>query len=508
MKTKVFTTYIKFIAVFLVVSVISCTKGFEELNTPPTSSVTINPGIILAKVQRDGNFNQGNQTANCTLGSWIQHWNSSTNLPTSRYVFQHGSWSSYYGYIRNLAQIRNDLLAGKEDSPEGRTKLAIARIVEIDMWQYITDMFGDIPYSESALGEENLITQPKYDTQEFIYKKLISDLDAALGNLNASDESYGTYDLYYKGDVAKWVKYGNSVKLQLGMRLKYADPQLAEETVSEALSQPLISSNSDNAMVVTNTDYTSSYHPLLNHFVGGSPDLRYLAEALVAKLVETNDPRLAMIVAPTANSVKAGVPEYKGKAVALTDALSVGINNDDYSQASNQTYFNLAFNQSTPIPYYVYTYAEICFYKAEAALEGWGGLTPDQAEGFYQEGIRAAMALKPYSITTIPQEYIDSEFSLAGLSSEQQLEKIMTQKWILYFGRSYSAFAEWRRTGYPKLTPGPNPGSTNGQIPRRVGYPEEEILLNYDRYTEAISKMSDGDSYLTKVWWDKKSNLR
>lgn len=505
MKSKYNNMQIRFLITLIVIFAISCTEGFEELNIPPTSSATTNPGIVLAKVQRDANFLQGQQTANCTLGSWIQHWNSSTNLPTSRYVFSQGTWSTNYSYIRNLAKIRNHLLAGKEDTPEGRTKLAIARIVEVDMWQYITDMFGDIPFSESALAEEELIPQPGYDTQEEIYEKLIQDLNAAIANLNPSDESYGSYDLYYGGNVEKWIKYGNSLKLQLGMRLKYADPQLAEQTVSAALSQPLISGNSDNAMIKTDVENYMSYHPLLNQYARGSMDLRYLAEALVAQLVNTNDPRLTMIAAPTANSVNAGGElEYRGKAVALTDEQSVGIINDDYSTASDLTYFSMDYNTANPIPHYVYTYAEICFYKAEAALEGWGGLTPDQAEGFYQDGIMAAMALKPYSITTLPQEFTDAVFSFEGLTSEQKLDRIMTQKWILYFGRSYSAYAEWRRTGYPTLIPGPNPGSTNGQIPRRVGYPEEEILLNYDNYTEAAGRMSNGDSYLSKVWWDKK----
>lgn len=501
-KFKIFQA--KAFMVFLMTFVLSCTNGFEELNTPPTSSTTIDAGILLAKVQRDGNFIQGGQTANCTLGSWIQYWNSSTNLPTSRYVFAHGDWSAQYGFIRNLSKIRTDLLKGKENAAEGRTKLAIARIVEIDMWQYITDLFGDIPFSESASGEDNLITQPKYDTQESIYRKLISDLDAAINSLNASDVSYGSYDLYYGGNVEKWKKYGNSIKLQLGMRLKYVLPELAKTTVEAALNQSLITSNSDNALIVTNTNYTSSYNPLLGQFVGGSSDLRYLAEAFVSTLVTTNDPRLTKIVAPTANSVKAGKIEYKGKPVAQTDDQMVGIINDNYSTAATTTYFNLAYNQSNPIPHYVYTYAEICFYKAEAALEGWGGLTPSQAEGFYQDGVRAAMALKPFEITNIPQSYIDAEFSFIGLTSEQKLEKIMTQKWILFFGRSYSAYAEWRRTGYPKLVPGPNKGSTNGQIPCRVGYPSEESILNEPNYLEVVNRMSNGDSYTSKVWWDKK----
>ncbi len=504
MKSKLLNIQTKIFILLLAVFSVSCSKGFEDLNTPPTSTVTIDPGIILAKVQRDGNFLQGNQTANCTLGSWIQYWNSSTNLPTSRYVFAHGDWSGYYYSIMNIAQIRNDLLKDQENTTAGRTKLAIAKIVEIDLWQYVTDMFGDIPFSESALGANNLIVQPKYDTQEFIYTKLIQDLDAAIANLNADDDSYGSYDLYYGGDVTKWVKYANSIKLRLGMRLKYVDPVLAKSTVEAALSQPLIASNSDNAELQTNTDYTSSYNPLLNHFVGGSSDLRYLAHAIVNQLVTTNDPRLPYIASPTATSVAEGTPAYQGKPVALTDELSVGINNSDYSTCSTLTFFSLEYNQVNPIPYYAYTYSEVCFFKAEAALEGWGGLTPDQAEGFYQDGIRAAMALEPYNITTIPQDYIDSQFSLAGLTSEEKLEKIMTQKWIMFFGRSYSAYAEWVRTGYPKLTPGPNPGSTNGQIPRRVGYPSDEILLNEANYNEAVSRMSDGDSYTSKVWWDAK----
>lgn len=498
---------IKIYSIILVLMIASCTDGFEDLNIPPTSSTYIDPGALLAKVQRDSKFVQGLESPNGTVGSWVQQWNSSSILPPSRYIFsRHRSekWDNFYNNIMNISQIRNHLLKGSEDIPEGRTRLAIARIVEIDLWQTITDLYGDIPFTESALGESNLITQPKYDTQQDIYKTLISMLDEAIGKLNASDKSYGTYDLYYSGNVNQWIKYGNSVKLQLGMRMKYVSPDQAKTVVTEALNSSLIASNSDNAKINTSTEYRSSYHPILNQFSGGSSDLKYLAEAFVAHLVNTNDPRLTLIVSPTANSVKAGTLEYVGKPVAPTDDELVGVINDNYSMPSDKTFFSMTYNKDNPIPQYVYTYAEICFYKAEAALEGWAGLTVDQAESFYQEGIRAAMALEPYKITDIPQDYIDSQFSFTGLTSEQKLEKIMTQKWILMFGRSYDAFAEWRRTGYPVLTPGHNQGSTNGQIPRRVGYPEDEVLLNPSNYQAAVSRMSDGDSYVTRVWWDAK----
>ena len=110
----------------------SCTKGFEELNTHPTATVRIDPGALLAQVQVNYKFHQGVEYQNCTFGSWIQHWNSSNNIPESRYLFNR-RFVGYYEYIRDISQIRNHLLLGEENTPEGRTRLAIARIVEIDI---------------------------------------------------------------------------------------------------------------------------------------------------------------------------------------------------------------------------------------------------------------------------------------------------------------------------------------------------------------------------------------
>ena len=496
--------------ILLALTLVACTEGFEKLNTPPTSSTTIDPGAILAKVQRDSKFTQGHEYQSLTAGAWIQWWVSSNNLPSSRYYFQRHrgeDWGGQYNNIMNIAQIRHHLLKGQEDTAEGRLRLAIARVVEIDLWQTITDLYGDIPYSESAMGENDLITQPKYDTQEFIYQDLIRSLDETIAQLNASsasDKSYGTSDLYYSGDVSKWIRYANSVKLQLGMRMKYVAPDFARTVVAQALSSPLIASNSDNAQIETSTQYEASRHPLLNLFRRGSPDNKYLGKAFIDYLVATNDPRLRMIASPSINSELAGTPEYRGKLAAPTDEELLGVVNNDYSLASDLTYFSDTYNASNPIPCYVFTYAEICFYKAEAALEGWGGLNPDQAESFYQEGIRAAMELKPYNITDIPQDYIDAQFSFAGLNAEQRLEKIMNQKWVMMFGRSFDIFAEWRRTGYPALAPGHNLGDTNGNIPRRRGYPQEEVDLNPENHRAASNRMSNGDSYLSRVWWDCK----
>lgn len=482
----------------------SCTRDFNDLNTPPTSVTNIDAGILLSKVQKDAAFAEGTETANIQVGSWVQYWAGGLVAPTSRYIQQpdNNMWAAHYTLLRNLGQIRNQALKGKENDPSGRTKLAIARIVEIYVWQRLTDLFGDVPFSKTTTDATAVNNKPEYDSQESIYKQLITDLDDAIAKINSGDISYGNADFYYKGATENWKKFGNSLKLRLGMRLKYAAPQLAEKTVREAMAAPLLADNKDNAAVPTFNDaQTTNAHPILAQFISGSPDLRYLASAFVATLNNKKDPRLTLIAAPSANSKNTPTPIYRGIGVALTDAQLSGIIKDDYSTASTTTYFNKTL--ATPIPCYVFTYADVCFFKAEAALMGWGA-SPADAEKFYQDGIRAAMAMQPYNITNIPQAYIDAEFPLAGLTPEQQLEKIMTQKWIGLFGRDYEAYAEWRRTGYPVLIPGDNKGSTNGTIPRRAVYSSQEALLNNENYQKAAGGLTNGDSYLSKVWWDKK----
>lgn len=481
----------------------ACTGDFEKINTPPTSVTTIDPGLVLSKVQKDAAFAEGYEYPNNQYGSWIQQWAGGVLISSSRYVEQSDNsvWDAHYTLIRNISQIRNEVLKGLENDPSGRTKLAIARIVEISVWQRLTDLFGDVPYSQTALGVAAVNTKPVFDTQESIYKSLIQELDAAAAQLNASDLSYGSADFYYKGDVAKWKKYANSLKLRLGMRIRYADAALAQKTVTEAMGQPLLESNADNAVIPTYNNATNAnVHPLLNHFLAGSPDLKYLADAFVTQLVTSNDPRLPRIAQPSVNSVKAGTPAYKGIGVALTDEILKSIIKDDYSTASTTTFFNRDF--SPAIPCIAMSFSDVAFYKAEAALEGWGA-TVDQAEAFYQAGVRAALSQSPYNLTTVPVNF-EAQLSFTGLTKEQKLNKIGTQKWIQLFGRSYEAFIEWRRMGYPALKPGPFAGSTNGTIPRRTIYSSREALLNETNYKTAVARLSNGDSYISKIWWDKR----
>ncbi len=482
-------------AIFLL-QISACTDNFEEINTPPTSSISIDPEFLLTNTQRSLLFYEGTEIVNNIVGSWVQHWGGGPLFSPSLYVPEtfERYWDRYYGSLRNLGLIRNDLLAGLENDPKGRTKIAIAKIMEIYLLQNLTDMYGPIPYSESLLNIEDLIRQPKFDTQENIYQSLISDLNIALSNLNSTDESYGTGDVFYDGDVVLWEKFGNSLKLRLGMRLKYVDNTLSRSTVEDALSNPLISSNAENADIATFNDFSSNQHPTLSQSEQGSPDYFYLAEKMVDVLIAKDDPRL-----PLLGDLSLDNSDYKGIRVAETDNYYSSLIRSQFSQISSLTYFN----QDRTIPVHAFSFSEVSFFKAEAALEGWGGFSDADAENFYQDGILAAMSMDPYNITEadIPPAYVTAEFSLAGLTKEEKLEKIMTQKWILLFGRNFEIWAEWRRTGYPVLTPG---SSGEGVIPRRLIYPITESVLNSDNYNAAVSTLSNGDAFQSKVWWDNK----
>jgi hypothetical protein len=481
----------------------SCTKDFEKLNTPPTSVTTIDPVLIFSRVLRDGTFAEGGELPNNKFGSWVQQWAGGQVVPVSRYLesSEDAIWEAHYALIKDLKQISYEL-RGKETDPSGRSKLAIAKIYEISIWQRMTDLFGDIPYSQVTKTTDAVQVTPAFDTQESIYASLITDLNAALGQLNDTDESYGSADFFYSGSIPKWRKFGNSLKLRLGLRLRYANPTLAKATVEAAMAQPaqLFSANADNAAVPTfNNAQPVNANPMLRQFLTGSSDLRYLAAGLINKLKEYNDPRLPLLAQPTVNSVKAGKPDYAGLGVALTDAQLSQVIRDNYSTASLTTWFSSSF---APIPAYALTYAEVSFFKAEAALLGWGATSAD-AQGFFKAGVTAAFALAPYSITAIPTAYDTTVLSFTGLTDEQKLEKIMTQKWIHLFGRNFEAFAEWRRNGYPVLIPGSNPGSTGGKIPRRAIYSTKEAQLNNANYLTAVGRLSNGDSFLSRVWWDK-----
>lgn len=439
-------------------------------------------------------------------------------------------WDAIYSGDRGAARDIKIVMRAWEEDPARSVDYQIARIVKAYIFHRITDLYGDIPYSEAGAG----IDYPKYDTQAEVYADLLKELNEAQAALANGTSTLGASDLYYKGDVNKWKKFANSLILRVAMRMSKVNPADAEKWVKVAVNNGLFASADDNAMLQhpegnVNDD---SAEPYAKIFTQSDPRAFFLSEFFVNMLKNTKDPRLPLIAvvctqdpgnAYTSDSfdkgdsnptIQKGLPtgyDLKGGKWDLKNAP--GYPGDKfrtiYSVPSRYTFGD------PKAPTMIITYAENQLLLAEAAYRNWLGSTNanKSAEEYYKEGVWAAMkqfsaygnakSLYSESLTdsAIEQYLINNPFNQG-----KALEQINTQYYIATFCDAYETFANWRRSGYPVLTPvnSSYPNSvTNGTIPRRFTYPSGESQVNSTHYQEAVSRLNNGDAMTSRVWWDK-----
>ncbi len=493
-----------FIAMSLVVG---CTDDFEEINTNPTSPAQVPGDFLFTSVQ--WNAFQGGFWVNNVLhlGNWMQHYGNQNSGFTMAHYFDRGQDMAGYwnNNFLNLADLKKAVEEVEKQDGEGEfanVKKAIIEIQAVEIWYYFTQMVGDIPYSQALQPEE--FTFPAYDTQESIIADLFNRLDAAVSTLSGATIPFGNADVFYGGVPSQWVKYGNSLKLKMALGIENGDPSMASSMAAAAMQGPLLESTADNAVLPTDNGGPAFRHPNWSLDGLGSSDRPYLGETFVNTLINTNDPRLPIVASPTERSVAAGTPEYNGVPAAPDDALYavVNANLDNYSfpnadwMSGRTTSYNKGVNRMT--------FAEISFYKAEAVLKGYAS---GDAQQFFEDGIRAAMTVPPFSDAGVTTEQIDDYITANGTltgSADEQLAQIHTQLWIQHFmDQEYDVFIDWRRTGLPQLATGLNQGETGGVIPRRFKYSESEPVINPDSYSAAVGRLSSGDSYLSRLWSDQ-----
>ncbi|MEM6633737.1 MAG: SusD/RagB family nutrient-binding outer membrane lipoprotein [Bacteroidota bacterium] len=486
----------------------SCTDEFEEINTNPTSPAQVPGDFLFTNVQWNSQ-QQGFWVREVLhLGNWMQHYGNQNSGFTMAHYFDRGQdmagfWNDNYDLLFDLTKAVEEIDAQDGEGEFANVKKAVIEIQAVQIWYYMTQMLGDIPYSEALQPEQN--TSPVYDPQENIIADLFNRLDAAISTLQgASIAAFGGADIFYGGEPQQWVKYGNSLMLKMAMGIENGDPSLASQRAGQALQGPLLESTADNAVLPTDNGGPAFRHPMWNLDGLATSDRPLLGETFVNTLISTNDPRLPIIASPTERSVAAGSPEFKGVPAAPDDALygEINANLDDFSFPNSDWMSGRATNYDKGINRM--TFAEISFYKAEAVLKGYGA---GDAQQFFEEGIRAAMTVAPFTDAGLTEDQINSYIAENGTltgSESEQLEQIHTQLWIQHFmDQEYDAYLDWRRSGFPQLIPGPNPGETSGVIPRRFKYSENEPVVNEASYNAAVGGLSQGDSYLSRVWSDQ-----
>ena len=230
----------------------SCTKNFEEMNTYPglVTSDVVDPSQILTYTEVQI-FVRSNTDGSGTTGNYCGMSVSDANRPFQT-GDKPGEWNSTYNtFVRNAS----DLMRLTEKDPDLVNQHAIARIIKAYAFANLTDIYGDVPYFESSLPLENAVFQPKYDAQQDIYVDLFKELKEAAAELDESKPSFGNADILYQGNVGKWRKLANSLRLRLALRVRYVNPQLAKDQMADLTLANTISSRDDDAVVMTINDY-------------------------------------------------------------------------------------------------------------------------------------------------------------------------------------------------------------------------------------------------------------
>lgn len=466
----------------------SC-EEFDVSNDNPDVALNIskNPELLLTNIERNAirravgdSWSEGNLMGQ--YGARIVF----TSFDLFDWGDQGGTWDTYYLLIRNAKVLEQ--IAVEEEIASYR---GVSLVMQAWMFSMLTDMWGDIPFSEASMAVEGNGT-PVYDTQEDIYDGLLEMLDQANTVLAGATTSIKG-DILFDGDLMKWRKFANSLRMRLAMRLSEANPSKAQSIISGMYNNstyPVMQSNADNA-ALTFFSAQPDAHPITEESVYrvGSYNEYRIAENFVEILEGFNDPRLPYLADPTANSVENGTPEIQGMQNGIVDGPAYEYKGGDaFLSKFNINYFYLQANANQAR---LMIYSELQFILAEAAQRGWIG---GSAQSFYEEGIASNFS---YWGIEMPSDYL----SRNGVAFDDSLETIMTQKYIALFYTDYQGFIEFKRTGFPSnIKPGPDAFYT--VYPSRFEYPSKEQALNAENYNAAVSRIG-GDEITTKVWWEK-----
>ena len=519
----------------------ACTKSFDEINTnqheltdEELANDYQNVGAFFSQmVNRVVLFDDG--SGNC-LSSDYQVAQGLSADAFSGYLALTGTWrngvhngsysfvSGWYDqmFTRAFSEVmpawqRVTRVAGEMGQP---AVAAMATIVKVEALHRVTDMYGPIPYIH--FGSGTLGTT--YDRQQDVYKRFFAELDSAIDVLTPLAESGGKllpdYDNVYEGDVARWVKFANTLRLRLALRVVYADPALAQREAEKSATCSL-------GFIETAAQRAQLLHGRLTYF-HPNYDIAYNFNAGEVRMGATmdcymngySDPRLAAYFVPASSDNK-----YHG--------VRLGVHNMNPTRYAGIYVSNLNIDRaSTPIVWM--TAAESFFLRAEAALRGWnmGG----SAKSFYEAGIRASFSENSVSgednyimnSTSKPSRYVDrtnggnaasapSTITIAWddeADFETNLERIITQKWIAMYPDGCEGWAEFRRTGCPRLLPVVNNDSqgfidTEMQV-RRCPFPVQEHNTNEAAVQSAINLLNSEalgggwDNGGTRLWWDRR----
>ncbi len=515
-----FINKISFILFFslAVFSINSCTDGYEELNIDKTKLSVLGKDefpFLFSKAQSASSFAFWRYQVAQNLFSdlYSQYYaTSATYFPSDRNVIRM-DWMQWHWrptYTDCVPQLKVLL---KETDPASAEN-ALASVMWVYAFHRLTDYYGPVPYFNA--GEP--LTSVPYDAQDKIYDDFFKRLDAAAKVLNGkkTEKPYGSFDLMFGGDVNKWLKFTNSLRLRLAVRISGVDPARAKTEAEAAIAGGVIENVADDAYMVKTEQGTD-----VNGLSGISVWNEFrMSASMESALKGYGDPRMSVYFQPNSKG------EYQGLRNGLNATqLGEAINSNNENSNVGKRWVNGAgssWSREGTTPQNMVHAAEMYFCRAEGALKGWsmGGT----AEDLYNKGITASMnqwgisdgaAITAYlnsaNTPVAPEDFLNSPAlnnAPVKWSSDAAIQKLQlaTQKWLALYPDGMEAWADMRRAKLPVLYPVVNSDNADipaGQRPRRIPFIDYEKNTNKAAVEAAVSLLGGPDKATTPLWWDK-----
>ncbi len=469
----------------LVLVTTACADGLVEVNDNPNAPTDVGAEFLLPQSIRsavENSFDSWMMFHHASIWAQqtvqIQYPDEETGQvrPGNMQAF----WTTFYsGPLQDIQTVIAKGEAG--DRPEIE---AVGQIWKSWIFHIMTDLWGDLPYSEALKGAEG-VTTPVYDAQQDVYAGLFTTLSSAATALqSAGGAGFGAGDILYGNDFDKWRRFANSLRLRLAMRLSERDPAAARTQFTAALNAGVFRSNGDNAML--RWPGPPYQNPIFENWQTRDDD--GVSATMIDMLKSLNDPRLKLYAEPATED-----GQYRGLGNNIAEPpLSLAW----YSRIGN---FWRANGAGTPTA--LMTYAEVLFLQAEAAQRGW---IPGDAAALYTAAIRASM--DTYDAWSPANNPTDAEINAylaqpaIRYDAAKGIVQINTQKWIALYMQATEAWANQRRIDAPALVAGPDLGLS--RIPVRLMYPDGEQSLTATILNAAVQRQSGGLDLTTPVWGD------
>lgn len=534
--------------VFFITLTTSC-EDFGDLNVDPTTSTKANPKTLISKVQISYSGNRETQWR-----SLAAYHMSITQMVSDGWTISHGQaykldisymeymWKSSYREINDLVLAIQEA----EKNPEQVNYQAVARILKVMIFAQLTDTYGDLPYFEAGAQAESDNLHPAYDNQEDIYNDFFKELKEAADQLDSSMVLEG--DLIYNGDVDKWRKFANSLRLRYAMRLVNVNEPKAEQEAKLAIADGVME-NVDDAAAVEHGDYnvsTSGAEEIrgngFSQVQNFSEEIMVACDTYVSYLRENDDPRLLMMFGMYAANQEDATSRYNSKSSTET---SVEITQEYLAkygvlEGYAPGYFLWEAPEGSPadiwsprfvekngktvqidkyfkslqvrrhltrvdMPSIYQSYSEVELWLAEAAQRSWSSATGD-AKTHYKKAIFANVDELIQILGAEPNLNLNTDVYAESLwnNTIDKMEAINMQHYVNNFYNGIEGFANWRRSGFPNLKPTTDNAYTdqtlNGLIPRKLPYPNSEMNFNRENLE---AHLDNGVNFWgTPVWWD------